>query len=293
MAIGNDFDIFCANLTVPQNDRAVISSRYKAITKCLNTKFYGTTSDTDNSRYYGSYGRGTAISGFSDLDITYLLPTISFPGKSDSRTNVQATLLQTVRGVLLGTYPSTDIAADHQVVVVKFSDGKVFDVLPVFDPDNEGDMIYPDASDGGSWKLTNPVADQEAIAKMDKDCNSNLKQLCRMARAWRAYCNVPIKGMLIDTLAYNFLKDWEYRANTSVYYDWMSRAFFSYLANQDTDQAYWLAPGSRQYVYRASDKFEYKAKCALTVCEEAIEDDKYETLRRPKWRFIYGTAYPG
>jgi len=292
MAIGNDFDIFCANLTVSQNDRAVISSRYKAITKCLNAKFYGTISDTDHSRYYGSYGRGTAICGFSDLDITYSLPVDLYPGDSDSHTNVQSVLLQKIRAVLLGTYPNTDIAADGQVVVVRFSDNKVFDVLPVFDPSGKGIMLYPDASNGGSWKATNPVAEQDAIAKMDKECNSNLKQLCRMTRAWRVYCNVPIKGLLIDTLAYNFLKDWEYRAKTSVYYDYMSRDFFSYLANQDTDQAYWLAPGSGQFVYRASDKFEYKANCALTVCREAIEDDKYQTLRRPKWRSIYGTAYP-
>lgn len=293
MAVGDDFSTFCANLTVPQDDRTLISSRYKAITKCLNARFYETASDTDNSCYYGSYGRGTAIRGFSDLDITYSLPIDLYPGDSDSHRNVQSALLQKVRGVLLGTYPNTDIAADQQVVVVSFSDGKVFDVLPVFDPNGKGEMLYPDASDGGNWKLTKPVAEQEAIAKMDRDCNGNLKWLCRMVRAWRECCSVTIKGVLIDTLAYDFLKDWEYRKYSCSFYALMSRDFFSYLADRNTEQVYWIAPGSGQIVERSGDKFEYKAKCALTVCRGAIEDgETYPHLRRSEWRSIYGTMYP-
>lgn len=38
-----------------------------------------------------------------------------------------------------------------------------------------------------------------------------------MARAWKDNCNVPISGILIDTLAYKFLKTWEYKDMGYIY----------------------------------------------------------------------------
>ena len=48
--------------------RSLISMRYKEITKAINRAFWNSESETDHSRYVGSYGRGTAINT-SDLDI--------------------------------------------------------------------------------------------------------------------------------------------------------------------------------------------------------------------------------
>ncbi|MDR1974389.1 MAG: hypothetical protein LBQ31_06905 [Bacteroidales bacterium] len=45
----------------------------------------------------------------------------------------------------------------------------------------------------------------------DTEWNKNLRRLCRMARAWKDMWDIPIGGLLIDTLAYNFLKDWEHK----------------------------------------------------------------------------------
>ena len=99
-------------------------------------------------------------------------------------------------------------------------------------------------------------------------------------------------GLLIDTLAHNFLKDWGNKDKGYVYYDWMSRDFFDYLSNQNTEQSYWLAIGSAQYIYRKG-AFEYKAKQCYNLAVEAIADyDKYPYTARGKWRKIYGTAFP-
>jgi hypothetical protein len=66
------FAEFCGKLQV--QDGGTISYRYKEITKRLNTDYWETTSDTSLSLYAGSYGRGTAIDGFSDLDVIFQLP---------------------------------------------------------------------------------------------------------------------------------------------------------------------------------------------------------------------------
>ena len=50
-----------------------------------------------------------------------------------------------------------------------------------------------------------------------------------MIRMWKDKWDVPMGWLLIDTLAYNFLKNWEYKNNSYTYYDWMVRDFFEYL----------------------------------------------------------------
>ena len=72
MGLADWFKTFCGNIQV-QNG-AVISLRYKAITKRLNTDFWETDSDTSHSLYVGSYGRNTAIHGTSDVDMIFQLP---------------------------------------------------------------------------------------------------------------------------------------------------------------------------------------------------------------------------
>lgn len=72
MGLGEWFNNFCSNIQV--QDGSTISTRYKAITQRLNTDFWNTTSDTSHSLYVGSYGRNTAIQGFSGLDMIFQLP---------------------------------------------------------------------------------------------------------------------------------------------------------------------------------------------------------------------------
>ena len=67
MGLAEWFSTFCSNIHV--RDGGTISNRYKRITRRLNTDFWTTNSETTHSLYVGSYGRNTAVEGFSDLDI--------------------------------------------------------------------------------------------------------------------------------------------------------------------------------------------------------------------------------
>jgi hypothetical protein len=76
-------------------------------------------------------------------------------------------------------------------------------------------------------------------------------------------------GLLIDTLAYNFLKSTaEYDEKSFLYYDDMSRDFFLYLSEQ-SDQEYYAALGSGQRV-KVKKKFQKKAKRAYELALKAI-----------------------
>jgi hypothetical protein len=172
---------------------------------------------------------------------------------------------------------------------VPFTDGIKFEVVPVFANVN-GSFTYPDSNDGGKWKTTNPKPEIKAIQEANDVWNGNLKNLCRMARAWKDKRDVPMGGLLIDTLAYNFLETWEYRDKSFLYYDWMVRDFFKYLKDQDENKDYWLAPGSNQYV-RRKGKFEYKALLCYNLSLEAIscEQNNMPYSSNEKWQEIFGS----
>lgn len=290
MSVSDQFSGFCSNLTIL--NRETISLRYKAITKRLNLDFWGWESDSLHSLYSGSYGRGTAIRGKSDLDMVFWLHSDDFSRFDTYAGNGQSALLQAARNSIRNTYPSTDVSGDGQVVVVRFSDGTQFDVVPAFEKTDES-FLFPDSNDGGKWKKCDPRPEIAAIQKVDDKTNGNLKWLCRMARAWKQQMDVPIKGLLIDTLAHNFIQDWGYKEKSFLYYDWMSRDFFRYAADQKGDQWFWYVPGSNQLVVN-TDKFRWKATRAYNISLEAIDYASKEQWWSScqKWRDIYGTAFP-
>lgn len=292
MGIAENFNIFCDNLRISTEVRSVISSRYENITQRLNRDFWSSESTTSYSRYVGSYGRGTAINGFSDLDMIFQLPYEVYLKYNKYLNYGQSALLQEVKNSIKKTYNNTDISSDGQVVIITFSDNITFEVVPAF-INKDDSFTYPDSNSGGSWKVTNPIPEINAISSMDSKCNSNLKNLCRMTRAWKNKWDVPMGGLLIDTLVYNFIENWAYKDKSYFYYDFLSRDFFKYLSEQNKEQQYWFAVGSNQKIGRKG-LFEAKAKKCYELCLEAIksESEGYQYTAKSKWREIFGTEFP-
>lgn len=292
MSIAQYFQDFCYQLPVPTDKRSSIARRTAAIVRRLNTDFRDTTSDTANRFYGGSYGRNTAVSSLSDIDLLYVLPYSAYKQYDGHSGNGQSALLQAVRVSLNTTYPNSVVIADGQIVKIPFTDGITYEIVPVF-LNTDDSYTYADSNDGGSWKTCKPKHEIDAFAERNEDCNSNVVELGRMVRAWRDFNNVPMGGMLIDTLAYQFLETWEFRKKSYLYYDYMTRDFFGFLAAQDPEQNYWRAPGSGSYVWRRG-KFEYKARQAQLRALEALEylANNQNWSAKQKFREIYGTAFP-
>ncbi|HAU29787.1 MAG TPA: nucleotidyltransferase [Rhodospirillaceae bacterium] len=292
MGVGEDFRSFCGNLAVTVARRSCISDRCQMITRRLNLEFWGSDSPTNHSIYAGSYGRGTATGVTSDVDMIFWLPPAIYTKYNSYLGNGQSALLQAFKNALQKTYSTTHIGADGQVVVVAFWDGITFEIVPAFEM-LDSSFKYPDTNDGGTWKNTNPRPEIAEINRMDQECNGNLKNLCKMARAWKMEWGVPIGGFLIDTLAYKFIIDYAHRDKSFLYYDLVSRDFFDYLAGQSSSQNVWLSPGSNQHVVRAG-LFEYKALQCKNIAIDACgyQGDKYGWTARQLWRKIYGTKYP-
>jgi hypothetical protein len=277
------FAQFIGNLAITNAE--TISERYGELTAALNKAFRDTESKTANTLQVGSFGRSTGINGISDLDMLYIMPKSRWDTYENGR---QLRLLQDVKGAILSRYPKTDVRVDRLVVTVTYTDFHV-EVQPVFEQD-DGTFKYPDTKNEGSWKITKPREEMVALSELDSKKNSNLKRLCKMARAWKNKHGVGMGGLLIDTLCYNFLEaTTDYDMKSFLYYDYLSRDLFAYLAGLPLQDRY-NAPGSGQHV-KVKKPFQRKAKKAYRLCIEAIEAEEQKGVN-DRWKKIYGRAFP-
>lgn len=287
MSVADMFKDFLNNLKVDNADQ--VSLRYGEITKSLNKKFRDTESETANSLQVGSYGRYTGIKGISDLDMLYIMPKTEWDTYKDGK---QSQLLTDVKNAIKARYPKTDVRVDRLVVTVTYTNFHI-EVQPVFEKaDDNGNSYFhfPDTYNGGSWKKTKPRQEMEAIRDLNTQKNKNLRLLCKMARAWRNKQGVSMGGLLIDTLAYNFMKSTNYYDDKSyLYFDYLSRDFFGYLA-AEPDKDHYQAPGSNQAV-KVKKKFQKQAKEAYDNCIDAISADGQESAYK-KWRTVFGRSFP-
>lgn len=288
MSVSTMFQDFLSNIQI--DNAADISYRYGEITASLNKKFRNTDSKTDNSLQVGSYGRYTGIKGISDLDMLYIMPKSEWTNYNMA--GGQAKLLNATRDAIKARYPRTDVRVDRLVVTVTYTNFHV-EVQPVFeefDANGKSYFKYPDTYNGGSWKITKPRQEIAAMKEFVDQKNKNLRKLCKMARAWKNKHGIGMGGLLIDTLAYNFLKSTDYYDDKSyTYYDWLSRDFFKYLMDQP-NQDHYQALGSGQDV-KVKKRFQKQAKKAYEACLAAIEAEGNDAAYS-KWKKVYGRPFP-
>lgn len=285
MTVSSSFSTFLDNIKVDNYEK--IGNRYNEITKKLNKTFRETDSETANSLRVGSYGRYTGIKGISDLDLLYIMPK----SKWDTYKNSPKTLLADVRDALKERYPTTDIKYDRLVVDVFFADF-TFEVQPVFEEEGDDGYInykYPDTK-YGCYKVTKPKQEQDAMTEFKANHGMHHRLLCKMTRSWKNNMGVAMGGLLVDTLAYNFLKDRDdYDFSSFSDFDNMCKDFFEYLKDQPK-QDHYQALGSNQDV-KVKHPFRNKAKQAFNKAKDAI-DEEDETERNDAWREIFGKDFP-
>ena len=283
MTTSEMFKDFMVNLGVRNADQ--ISLRYGEITATLNKQFRNTESKIENSLQVGSYGRWTAIKGVSDLDMLYIMPSSKWSEYKDGK---QSKLLTDAKDAIEERYPRTEVFVDRLVVRVLYT-GFHIEVQPVFELE-DGSFYYPDTYNGGKWNTTKPREEISTLADANNRKNRNLRRLCKMARAWKNKHGVGMGGLLIDTLAHNFLNSTTtYDDKSYSYYDWMSRDFFEYLSGLP-DQEYYAAVGSGQRV-KVKKKFQKKAKKAHGLCIRAIDAEGNGGVN-DKWKKVYGRPFP-
>jgi hypothetical protein len=86
------------------------------------------------------------------------------------------------------------------------------------------------------------------------------------------------------------METWQYRHKSYLYYDWMTRDFFTFLAIKTLNSN----TGLRQRIVYRSGPFQYKARQAELRAREAItyQTNGNDWSAKQKYRDIYGTSFP-
>lgn len=282
MSLAKKFEDFCDDIQVNDDEQNKWEKRIRKITKKLNKEYYDLTSEDENMVIVGSVGRNTAIKGVSDWDCIFSLPSEVYKRFDDYDSNGQSALLQEVKKVVKSLYSTTDIKGDGQVVVISFGDG-VIELVPGFEQ-SDGNYKYPDSNNGGSWKITKPIPEQEETTNMSDKTNSHYKYLSQLLRKWKNNIGFKFKGLLIDTMVKKFIDADEQREQISFSdYSVLLVDLFEFLSKEDAEKAYWFALGSNQQISNDDNgKFIKKAKKAYNklkdIGDEAELEEEYRNL---------------
>jgi hypothetical protein len=165
-----------------KNHRATIESRLKSELGLL--RFFR----------IGSFGNGTSISGYSDVDYLASLPTSQLSANSDHS-------LQKVRNCLVGRFPNTGVRVSCPAVVCPFgtSPSETTEVVPGdYVKEDEGFKIYDIADCAGGWMKASPDAHNAYVRYINDKHGGQVKPLIRFIKAWKYIRSVPISSFYLE-----------------------------------------------------------------------------------------------
>lgn len=252
----------------------------------LNRRYYDHNDVSANSLLTGSWGKHLRVRPPRDIDVLFVLPWDVYTRFEARGGNRQSQLLQEVRSVLAQTYWQSEMRGDGQVVVVRFATMPV-EVIPAFALDN-GQYVICDTSDGGSYRLTDPIAEIAALNQSDGATAGATRRLIRMAKQWQRHCLVPIKSFILERMAVEFLLRWPHPHNY-YYHDWMIRDYFAFILENAGRSAVMPGTGLRVPVDVA---WVSKARIALATSRRACEWERasLDHLAEREWKSLFGLA---
>lgn len=282
------FTAFLSNLRLTQSQRDEAITKVRSVGRCLRAKYYQGAYDPRNVVIVGSYGKGTAVRPPSDIDMLFLLPVSEYHRIDRVLANGQSQLLQEVKRALADTFPRTDLSADGQVVKAPFTSFAV-EVVPAFRC-NDGTYLTCHTANGGSWRASNPVAENRVIVDLDVACGNKAKNLIRMLKAWKRNCDVSLKSIALEIAVCSFVRQWPHNKQPISWYGWMVRDFFAFLWQCKNRTA--QMPGTQETVSLGD---QWVSRCesaysrALKACE--YEHHDFGVLAVDEWKKIFGDQF--
>ncbi len=189
--IPSGFDKFIANIRSSRAEVAAAAGHRASIQAKLQAEF-------GLSAFFrtGSFGAGTSIYGFSDVDYFAVLPTANLMADSGATLRAMASALRE-------RFPQTaNIRVNGPAVQLPFGlDGAEHtEVIPV---DATGKTLLgfrqfemPDGN--GGWKFSAPESHKDFVDFHDKRLEFRLKPLIRCIKAWKFYRSVPIRSFYLE-----------------------------------------------------------------------------------------------
>jgi hypothetical protein len=153
----------------------------------------------------GSFGNGTSIRAYSDIDYFAVIPTEKLYDSSKRS-------LQKIRGQLNTTFHSTNVRVSDPAIVCPFGFAKkeTTEIIPCDIVDiYHGYPVYDISDTNDSWMKACPEIHNAYIKKEDERLAGKLKPLIRFIKAWKYYNNVKISSFYLELRIAKLMKNEE------------------------------------------------------------------------------------
>jgi len=184
------FKEFLRTLTPSETESEAAKSHRASIKSCLDSEY-----TVYRFLRIGSFGNGTSVSGYSDVD--YLAEVAAGNLTFDSNY-----CLSKLRGILDARFPRTGVAVRTPAVLVPFGTGgkDATEIVLAYETNEskDGHPVYAIADGSGRWMRTAPDVHKAYVAKQDRRLSDKVRPLVRLIKAWKFARQVPISSFYLE-----------------------------------------------------------------------------------------------
>ena len=282
--IEEGFRDFHDKIKTSATESTAAKSHRASIEACLKRNF-----GLNRFTRIGSFGNGTNINGYSDVDYLACLPTSAL-------TQTSTASLVKVKNALDTRFPNTGVKISTPAVVCPFGKYKSEDtevVVADYITEEKGFKVYEIADGNNGWMRVSPDAHNAYVKKIDKDLGGKVKPLIRFVKAWKYYRQVPISSFYLELRVAKYASD-----ETSIVYDIDVKRILCWL--RDTNLANMKDPmGVSGYIPACKTQAHRndalsKLKTAATRAENAREAADKGNISNAFdwWRLVYDSKFP-
>ena len=187
--VDDAFTQFCSRLTPSTTETTAAASHRVSLEQVLRSNF-GMT----NFFRSGSFGYGTSVSGYSDVDYFAVVPPDRLHQNSADSLRAFETVLQT-------RFPNTGVFVDAPAVVTPFgtSRSERHEIIPAHAIQSAiGYKTYGIPDRAGGWLISSPEAYAAYVDRIDQRLGGKVKNLIRLVKAWKYYTNTPMRSFYLE-----------------------------------------------------------------------------------------------
>lgn len=214
-SVDDGFRDFLSKLTASEAETGAAKSHRASIEARLDTDF-------GLLRFFriGSFGNGTSISGYSDVDYLASLKS-GFYGTGSNYS------LSKVRNSLDARFPYTGVRVNCPAVAVPFGTSRWegHEIVPGdYLRAENGFAVYNIANCADGWMNVSPEAHIAYVNAVNEKLNYKVKPLIRFIKAWKYFRDVPISSFYLEMRVAKYAS-----TQASILYYWDIERVFSWL----------------------------------------------------------------
>ncbi len=282
--VSEGFEVLRGWITPTETETTKAASHRTSIEACLKANF-GMT----NFFRAGSFGHGTSVSGYSDVDYFAVIP-------SGNLANDSAVALRNVKDVLAARFPQTGVYVDSPAVAVPFGTEawERHEITPAyFKQTTSGFNVYGMPNRYGKWMLSSPTGLNSYTNTQNDRLSKKAKQVVRFVKAWNYYSGAGIRSIYIELRVAQYLS-----TEASVVYPIDVKGALRHMSTKGL--AAMRDPlGLGADIYPCTDPVKptalSKLNTALTRAEKACAADAAGNPREALewWDKVYSGSFPG